>query len=146
MVNLQVRHVVVPQNGVVFLTGLPPDFVTILTSGQSEEAEYIARAHNIFVVDSGKVVIDTLPSSTLHLSKPITAKISFSDGEYVAEFAEAEIVTSGETRKEAIEWLRDTIVSLYEYYNNERAALGPLPRRQLTVMETYIGKEQSTEA
>ena len=75
MVNLQVRHVVVPQNGVVLLTGLPPDFVTILTSGQSEEAEYIAPAHNIFVVDSGKVVIDTLPSSTLHLSKPITARV-----------------------------------------------------------------------
>ncbi len=64
----------------------------------------------------------------------------------MAQFTEAEITTSGDTREETIEWLRNTVVSLYELYDRERAALGPLPRRQLDVLETYIGEEQFAEA
>ena len=146
MIDLQVRPMVVPQAGVVLFTGQHPEYFTTLTGGGPEEMEDIARVHEVFLTGQNTVILDFLPGIADRLVKPITAKISYRDGEFLAEFSEAEMVTSGNTSAEAIEWLRDTIVSLYEHYNNERAALGPLPRRQLAVLEAYIGAEQSTEA
>ena len=131
----------VPLARVFLFTGEHPEYVTISTAGGPEEMEEITRAHKVYLSHPRKVIIDSLPGAAYKLIKPITAKISYGDGEFLAEFSEAEMVTSGDTLEEATEWLRDTIVSLYELYNCERAALGPLTRRQLAVLETYIGKE-----
>ncbi len=90
--------------------------------------------------------IDDLPSDTHSLMQSIEAKISYTDGEYLAEFAEAEIVTSGETSEDAIQWLKETIVSLYEFYNDNRGTLGSLPERQLSILEAYIAEKQAREA
>lgn len=141
MINLSVRPTAVPLAKVFLFTGERPEYVTISTAGWSEEMEDTTRAHKVFLTYPSKVIIDSLPGEAYTLIKPITAKITYGDGEFLAEFSEAEMVTSGDTLKEATEWLRDTIVSLYELYNNERAVLGPLTRRQLAVLETYIGKE-----
>ena len=68
-------------------------------------------------------------------------KIRLVDGEYLAEWAEAEIITSGETAEEAVQWLKETIVSLYKFYNSNRETLGPLPGRQLSILEAYIAEK-----
>ena len=141
MINLSVRQTVVPPARVFLFAGNRPEYVTTSTASRSEEMEDITLAHKVFLTYPSKVIIDSLPGAAYRLVKPITVKISYGDAEFLAEFSEAEMVTSGDTLKEATEWLRDTIVSLYELYNNERAALGPLTRRQLAVLETYIGKK-----
>lgn len=86
--------------------------------------------------------IEDLPTDSHYLKRPIDAAISYGDGEYLVEFEEAEIVTSGETAEEAIRWMKDTIVSLFDLYVAERPALGPLPRHQLSVLENYVGTKQ----
>jgi predicted RNase H-like HicB family nuclease len=146
MINLPISRMVAPLVCVVFLTGPRPEYVITSTGGGPEEMVEFARAHEAFFAYQNAVIIDSLPGTTHRLVKPITARISYKDDEFLAEFPEAEMVTSGDTSEEAIEWLKDTIVNLYELYDNERAALGPFPRRQLAVLETYIGEKQPTEA
>jgi hypothetical protein len=65
------------------------------------------------------------------------------DGEYVVSFQEGEISASGETADEALRWLKEIIVDSFELFSAESAALGPLPTRQLKVLEKYVGKEQN---
>ena len=86
----------------------------------------------------GTVSIVDLPGGAHELKRPVDAKIRYSDSEYLAEFAEAEIVTSGETAEDAIQWLKETIISLYDFYKNNQSALGPLPKRQLSVLGAYV--------
>lgn len=123
MSNLQIFHMTVQRTS-------PPFFS-------------VSAGSAVSVVDStaGMFSIDDLPSGKHFLTQSIEAKISYIDGEYLAEFAEAEIVTSGETAEEAIQWLKETIVSLYEYYNSNRETLGPLPGRQLNILEAYIAEK-----
>ena len=141
MINLQVRHISVPHAGVIFFTGRGPDYIVTSTDSGPEEMESLTSAHELIFVDRTKAIIDSFPGTGYSLIKPIEVEISYDDGEYLAQFTEAEITTSGDTREETIEWLRNTIVSLYELYDKERVVLGPLPRRQLDVLETYIGEE-----
>lgn len=139
MINLETRHIVAPQAKVNFFTGQDPEYFVTSTDSGPEETESLTGAHELIFVDLRTAIIDSLPGTGYSLVKPIAVEISYDDGEYLAQFTEAEITTSGNTREESIEWLRNTIVSLYELYDRERAALGPLPRRQLDVLETYIG-------
>lgn len=85
--------------------------------------------------------IDILGNEDYVLKRPIPIIISEKDDEYVAEFPEAEIVTSGETADEALRWLKGTIVDTFELFRTERNILGPLPRKQLRVLEGYLGKK-----
>ena len=141
MTNLQVRQILAPQARVNFFTGLHPEYFVTSTDSGPEETESLTSAHELIFVDLTVAVIDSLPGTGYGLVKPIAVEISYDDGEYLAQFTEAEITTSGDSPEETIEWLRSTIVSLYELYDRERATLGPLPRRQLDVLEAYIGEE-----
>ena len=145
----------------VSVHGISPQFFAIVggfpvslvssTSSALGGVEYIMAGFVQSVSVQGSFSHDTfiigdLPSDTHSLVESIEAKISYIDGEYLAEFPEAEIVTSGETAEEAIQWLKETIVSLYKFYDNNRETLGPLPGRQLSILEAYIAEKQAREA
>ena len=144
MDNLQTFHVVMRGTSPPFFTiaGGPAVSVVASTDDPLIKQYIIGSFVHSFRVEGSfshdTFSIDDLPSDTYYLAESIEAKISYIDGEYLAEFAEAEIVTSGETAEEAIQWLKESIVNLYEFYNDNRGALGPLPRRQLNILETYI--------
>ncbi len=90
--------------------------------------------------------IDRLPANNYVLKKPIEVIITYDfdgDFEYIANFPEAEIATSGDTLKEALTWLTSTIVDTYELFTAQRRFLGPLPRRQLKALEKYVAKKQN---
>ena len=153
MSNLQVFHMAVHRTSPPFFSVADGSAVSVAasTAGAPNYVEYImgsfiqsfpaegSFSHDMFSIDD-------LLSDTHSLMQSIEAKISYIDGEYLAEFAEAEIVTSGETAEEAIQWLKETIVSLYEFYNNNRGTLGPLPERQLSILEAYIAEKQARAA
>jgi len=111
-------------------------------------------------VTSSKVLVTTNCVPTLRTDQPVPISMTSldhkvyslvqsvviglqeSDGEYVASFPEAEMVTSGDTPKEAVEWLKSSIISTFELLSAKRAVLGPLPKRQLQALERYIVKKQ----
>jgi hypothetical protein len=81
------------------------------------------------------------------LRKPITIALKESQGEYVARFTEAELSRSGETAREAIDWLKSSIVTLYEMLSKkDPKELGPLPKRQLKVLGEYLVAEPDPKA
>jgi hypothetical protein len=86
-----------------------------------------------------RVLIGKLNNRNYFLKKPILLTLENAGDEYIAGFPEAELVTSGETEAEAIRWLETAVVSKFKRYRAERNSLGPLPRRQLKVLEQYIG-------
>jgi predicted RNase H-like HicB family nuclease len=87
-----------------------------------------------------------LDRSKYGLKRPITLFIHCEDDQYIACFPEAEIVTSGETADEALNWMRGAIADTFELLNANRRALGPLPKRQLRALEKYVAKKQTRTA
>jgi predicted RNase H-like HicB family nuclease len=84
----------------------------------------------------------SLDSEGYSLVQPIAITLQESDGEYVASFPEAEIITSGDTPTEAVKWLKESIVSTFDLLRAKRGVLGPLPKRQLQALEKYVAKKQ----
>ena len=83
--------------------------------------------------------ITTLKSGKYRLAMPIPISVKKVDGEYIAIFLKMEIARSGDTEEDAIAWLQSSIVTLYEYLKGLPAEqLGPLPTRQLGVLEEYL--------
>lgn len=75
-------------------------------------------------------------------TKPINIGIQcLSDDEYIAAFEKAGISFSAKTVTEAIHELKIEIIEVYEFYKSE-SCLGSWPRRQLAVLEEYIGKKK----
>jgi hypothetical protein len=68
------------------------------------------------------------------------------DDEYIVTFTEAELSRSGETIDEAIDWLRSSVVTLYDSLKARAPRLGPLPDRQLRVLETYLVEKSNPKA
>ncbi len=99
---------------------------------------------NSYNSDSGPyawLVLLTLDSADYQLRQPIFVGLKEkADDEYIATFAEAELSRPGDTPEEALAWLKSSIVELYELFKGEDQ-LGPLPQRQLRVLEQYIGKK-----
>jgi hypothetical protein len=106
-------------------------------------------AYNIF--ESGadaKLILYTLESQKYKLRKPIVITLrENADDEYIASFTEAELSRSGESPREAVEWLKSSIVTLYELLaKRPRRQLGPLPTRQLLVLGEYLVKKPYPKA
>src|SRR3981189_861534 len=58
------------------------------------------------------------------LKRPIIVRLKQEDeGEYVVSFPEAELSRSGETPRIALEWLKSSIVDLYELYKKRENQL-----------------------
>ena len=91
------------------------------------------------------ISIDDLHSNEYVLKHPIEITISDHGDEILAEFTEAGISVSEDTAVDALQWLKDSIIDSYVTFNNQRDRLGPIPKRQLQVLEKYIGKEQASK-
>jgi hypothetical protein len=92
-------------------------------------------------VPAGTVVLTSIDGPNFYLKRPITISVVY-DGEadWVATFDEAGISRSGETISAATDWLKSSLVELYELFSGENQ-LGPLPKKQLQVLEQYFGKK-----
>jgi hypothetical protein len=86
------------------------------------------------------LLIDDLEDKRYKLTRPIPVVLVPDGDDYVLMFVEAEIATSGSTAHEALQWLKRSIVELYKLFK-EKKKLGPLPRMQLKVLESYLAKE-----
>jgi hypothetical protein len=82
------------------------------------------------------------------LRRPIMVTLNEeNNGEYIACFEEAMLSRSGETAREAIDWLRSSIVTLYDLLKEkDPKKLGPLPSRQLKVLGNYLVAEPNPKA
>ena len=57
---------------------------------------------------------------------------------YVASFADANVNASGENEVEALEFLKDSVISAYCVLSELEAELGEEPQRQLAVLREFI--------
>jgi hypothetical protein len=96
----------------------------------------------------GEFGMRELSSNKYFLSSPISITIHQDyDDEYTATFSEAELSRSAETAKEAIEWLKSSIVTLYDLLKKRSPEqLGPLPLRQLRVLGKYLVEVPDSKA
>jgi hypothetical protein len=102
--------------------------------------EGVNQAHYLLVGEASDIVISDIGSEKYKLAYPINASLRQEDtDEYVASFGEAELSRSGDTPKEAIDWLKSSVVTVYDLFKNRNAdQLGPLPTRQLRVLGNYL--------
>ena len=85
------------------------------------------------------VPISTLAPEPLEIIGPIHAVIQATEHEYLAVFLEANLGASGETRSEALDGLKDQIISTFERLSAKSDdRLGPGPLRQKRVLESLI--------
>lgn len=111
-------------------------FVTFLTGSYLNAP--IMGVPNINRYFNAATTITNLGSSKFSLSQPITLSIEqVADDEWLATFAEAELSRSGDTPHDAVDWLRSSIVQLFQMFKTEKS-LGPLPKRQLEALGRYI--------
>jgi hypothetical protein len=93
-------------------------------------------------IPAGTLILTSIPSEKFLLRRPIAISVTYDgEAEWIATFDEAEISRSGETMVEAIDWLESSLVELYELFSGEDR-LGPLPKKQLQVLEQYFAKKQ----
>lgn len=101
-----------------------------------------AATNNCFLLSSNSgtpIRLLDLGHRRYALKHPIIVTIQQEDeGEYVVSFPEAELSRSGETPRVALEWLKSSIVDLYELYKKRENQLGPLPKRQLRALESCL--------
>ncbi len=109
---------------------------------QKRQADAIEAPANT----TGKRYIADLNSAKYGLSRPIRITVRAVDDEYIVAFTEAELSRSGKTLDEAIDWLQSSVVTLYDSLKARAPRLGPLPDRQLRVLETYLVEKSNPKA
>jgi len=104
----------------------------VLRSGQTADYMLAGEATDIIISDLG--------SNKYVLTAPLVIALKQEyDDEYVASFVKAELSRSGETPVEAIDWLKSSIVTLYDLLKKRNPEqLGPLPTRQFQVLGEYL--------
>ncbi len=85
------------------------------------------------------VPISTLAPEPFEIVGPIHAVIQENDGSFIASFPEANLGASGETKAEALDGLKDRIVTTFERLDQKPdAKLGPGPLHQKHVLNSLI--------
>jgi hypothetical protein len=80
-----------------------------------------------------------LDPEPLDLVSPISVVIEESDGSFIATFLEASLAASGDTEAEAIEGLKDRIITTFERLKSKHDnQLGPVPLRQKQILTSLI--------
>jgi hypothetical protein len=86
-----------------------------------------------------RLQISTLDPEPLDLVSPISVVIEESDGSFIATFLEASLAASGDTEAEAIEGLKDRIITTFERLKSKHDnQLGPVPLRQKQILTSLI--------
>lgn len=109
------------------------DLVVVLpgerTSGPSSIANAPGELHGPFVLHS-------IPN--WQVLKPIPVVVAKEDEGFVASIPKAEVHASGETHSEAIANAALMAVDLFDLLSEREDVLGPRPRRQLSVLRSYM--------
>jgi hypothetical protein len=85
------------------------------------------------------MIINSLDQLGYQLRRPISVSIeNIAPGEFVASFEEAEISMSGSSATDAVQGLLYALISVYQEYTGH-PLLGPIPAKQLRVLEKYLG-------
>jgi hypothetical protein len=88
-----------------------------------------------------RVAITSFSPEPFALVRPIEVMVEQVDDSYVASFFDANISASGDNQQEAFDNLRSLILDTYDSLLAEPSErLGPEPRRQLAVLESFLGK------
>lgn len=87
--------------------------------------------------------IQTFGDEPFELIKPILVSIQESDGEYIASFFDANISTQGCTQQEALDSLKDLLLSRFEHLDQLPVKkLGKSTRRQIAVLREFIRRSK----
>lgn len=84
------------------------------------------------------IEIASLGSENLELIRNIPVSLEIYDDEAIAEFVDVEAKGFGETESEALENLKNNLISLYCEIKEDEANLGPLPKKWLIVLKELI--------
>lgn len=85
------------------------------------------------------VPINTLDDAKLRIKSVFYIHVMPDENEYQAVFGDANLNATGETRFEAIENLKDLIVTNFKFFSSLGVSkLGPMPRKQLRAMSEFI--------
>ena len=114
-----------------YSNGIDPETFVI---GSNQPANYMLAG------EATDIVISDLGTNKYALTTPLVIALKQEhDDEYVASFVKAELSRSGETPMEAIDWLKSSVVTLYELLKKRAPEqLGPLPTRQLQILGEYL--------
>ena len=83
--------------------------------------------------------ICALPDERYELLQPIPVSLERDRDEgWIARFDAATISMPGSSPEDAQQALSDDIVEAFELFLSEEDALGPLPQRQLSILQEYI--------
>src|SRR2546421_314139 len=78
--------------------------------------------------------------------KPIPVKVERVDNSFVASFVAANVNTSGDTWDEAVINLQSLLTNLFDLLITHRPEeLGPAPKRQLSVLQSFIKKTEDAD-
>ncbi len=89
------------------------------------------------------IQITNLNDEGLVVKKPIAVELTSDEGQIIAAFRAAEIISSGDTVIETIDWLKDIIASTFRTFLAERKDLGPFPTHQLEILEEHIEQREA---
>ena len=96
------------------------------------------KLHETWLFKSKEVKIISLGSERIVLNRGIPILLEIYSDEVVAKFIDAEVTGFGETEAEAIDHIKENIVSLYYELIEDEDNLGPLPKRWLLVLRDII--------
>lgn len=85
-----------------------------------------------------EVKIINLGDERIRLKREIPILLEVYSDEVVATFVDAEVTGFGETEAEALDHIKENIVSLYIELIEDENNLGPLPKRWLLVLRDII--------
>ncbi|MCK5059236.1 MAG: hypothetical protein KAT34_21485, partial [Candidatus Aminicenantes bacterium] len=77
----------------------------------------------------------------IRLNREIPILLEVYNDEVVAKFIDAEVTGFGDTESEAIDHIKENIVSLYYELTEDENNLGPLPKRWLIVLRDIISSK-----
>ena len=85
------------------------------------------------------VPVATLAPEPYDIMEPFQAVVRTSEDEYIASFFDANLSSSGSTPEQAVENLKDVIVTVFESFSaHEETRLGPGPKKQLRVLKRFL--------
>lgn len=85
-----------------------------------------------------EVKVLNLGDDRIRLTREIPIHLEVSSDEVIASFIDAEVTGFGETESEALDHLKENIVSLYFDLIEDENNLGPLPKKWLMALKDII--------
>jgi hypothetical protein len=114
--------------------------ISLLRLSQAE-SRIKALEQRIEEVEHGKPVVLPIQSfapDRYEVLKPIWAVVQEDDGAFVASFFDANINASGNDQLDAVEMLKEMIVSTFRLFAEKEAVLGPETQRQFAVLREFM--------